>query len=639
MAGTIGKGILEVGFDEAQAAADLQKTVTAATKSTKATVPVGLGVDSKAVAQAKAAVAQGVASSGPSRSAETAAAMERLNAAAKNAPNLPFENLGQGASKATPSVRGLSTAVSLMANEAGVAGGQLGQLASVLNTGGGAVGIVSAAVAATAALAALGEQMHDNNLSAKQLQELASKPTGDLVQATLGNFSFEDQAKSLKQLAQGGAEGIGTLLRLREQYAALGQPVDAFDKALADQHAAQTQVNETTARGQEILDSWSRSETQAAAAAKALVDRNKKLAQVAASALDAQRGLVGAEINAAGSADRVADAQARLRDAQREATKGVADQQRALASAVTSATEQLRKAQQAADAVTFAQTRAHLAAAEAEAEITLKQAQRAALRARTPDDRFAADKNLIAAKDDLAKSQENIAGQAQKEADAQTAVADAAANLYDAQVKQANFADTVVDKQRAVREAALGVQSALQAQAAAAADLIIQQRIASGDSVTDAERARIYRDQLGHVADQLNGPQHTAFLGYIKDVDDAAAHLQALIDKQNALTLASGTNHLDPSGRLVHDQRAPLIPDILGRAIGGPVAPFKPYIVGERGPELVIPNSAGTVIPNDALAALQGGRTVAEGAIVIHTTDSLEGANRAARELAFELVS
>ncbi|WP_147159036.1 tail tape measure protein [Novosphingobium sediminis] len=34
-----------------------------------------------------------------------------------------------------------------------------------------------------------------------------------------------------------------------------------------------------------------------------------------------------------------------------------------------------------------------------------------------------------------------------------------------------------------------------------------------------------------------------------------------------------------------------------GRATGGPVAPGRPYLVGERGPELFIPTSAGQVDP------------------------------------------
>ena len=35
-----------------------------------------------------------------------------------------------------------------------------------------------------------------------------------------------------------------------------------------------------------------------------------------------------------------------------------------------------------------------------------------------------------------------------------------------------------------------------------------------------------------------------------------------------------------------------------GRATGGIVAPDRPYLVGERGPEVFVPTSAGTVVAN-----------------------------------------
>lgn len=45
-----------------------------------------------------------------------------------------------------------------------------------------------------------------------------------------------------------------------------------------------------------------------------------------------------------------------------------------------------------------------------------------------------------------------------------------------------------------------------------------------------------------------------------------------------------------------------------GKAIGGSVMGNTPYLVGERGPELFIPNSGGTIVPNNAMG---GGVTVA----------------------------
>jgi hypothetical protein len=56
-------------------------------------------------------------------------------------------------------------------------------------------------------------------------------------------------------------------------------------------------------------------------------------------------------------------------------------------------------------------------------------------------------------------------------------------------------------------------------------------------------------------------------------------------------------------------QTAPLsgggMVNIPGRAIGGPATAGRPYIVGERGPELFVPGSNGNVVPNNAI----GGNT------------------------------
>jgi phage-related minor tail protein len=45
-------------------------------------------------------------------------------------------------------------------------------------------------------------------------------------------------------------------------------------------------------------------------------------------------------------------------------------------------------------------------------------------------------------------------------------------------------------------------------------------------------------------------------------------------------------------------------------ADGGDLAANKIGLVGERGPELFIPRTAGTIIPNNALAGIGGGQTI-----------------------------
>jgi phage-related minor tail protein len=44
--------------------------------------------------------------------------------------------------------------------------------------------------------------------------------------------------------------------------------------------------------------------------------------------------------------------------------------------------------------------------------------------------------------------------------------------------------------------------------------------------------------------------------------------------------------------------------------MGGPVSAGQPYLVGERGPELVVPSGSGNVIPAGKTASMLGGTTV-----------------------------
>ena len=46
---------------------------------------------------------------------------------------------------------------------------------------------------------------------------------------------------------------------------------------------------------------------------------------------------------------------------------------------------------------------------------------------------------------------------------------------------------------------------------------------------------------------------------------------------------------------------------LLGRANGGAVSAGRPYMVGERGPELFVPGANGNIVPNDAMGGVQVG--------------------------------
>lgn len=70
-----------------------------------------------------------------------------------------------------------------------------------------------------------------------------------------------------------------------------------------------------------------------------------------------------------------------------------------------------------------------------------------------------------------------------------------------------------------------------------------------------------------------------------------------------------------------------------GRATGGPVSPGRPYVVGERGPELFVPTSAGQV---DAGGGGSGGRSINVSIRVVapEGSSSPESLRRSSRQVA-----
>ncbi len=68
----------------------------------------------------------------------------------------------------------------------------------------------------------------------------------------------------------------------------------------------------------------------------------------------------------------------------------------------------------------------------------------------------------------------------------------------------------------------------------------------------------------------------------------AVAELNRVIEKQKELNALAAKNPTSATGTKA-------------RATGGPVTAGEPYIVGEIGKELFIPNTSGTIIPNNKL--------------------------------------
>ena len=70
-----------------------------------------------------------------------------------------------------------------------------------------------------------------------------------------------------------------------------------------------------------------------------------------------------------------------------------------------------------------------------------------------------------------------------------------------------------------------------------------------------------------------------------------------------SITGATTGSTYNPSGGIAEHVFNP------NRAEGGPVDEGKIGLVGERGPELFVPRTAGTIIPNHALAGMGGSTT------------------------------
>jgi hypothetical protein len=64
---------------------------------------------------------------------------------------------------------------------------------------------------------------------------------------------------------------------------------------------------------------------------------------------------------------------------------------------------------------------------------------------------------------------------------------------------------------------------------------------------------------------------------------------------------SSGSSNPFP-GHPTHDKvPIPPLPPLPGKALGGAVGAGRPYMVGERGPELFVPGAQGNIVPNNAM--------------------------------------
>lgn len=89
-----------------------------------------------------------------------------------------------------------------------------------------------------------------------------------------------------------------------------------------------------------------------------------------------------------------------------------------------------------------------------------------------------------------------------------------------------------------------------------------------------------------------------------QSLDKSDPNRKKLLERASSLGQSNAKIMNDYSGSLS------LFSLLTGRASGGPVTGKTPYIVGEVGPELFVPNQSGTIIPNDQLSKGSGGDNI-----------------------------
>ena len=132
-----------------------------------------------------------------------------------------------------------------------------------------------------------------------------------------------------------------------------------------------------------------------------------------------------------------------------------------------------------------------------------------------------------------------------------------------------------------------------------------------------AEKVRgLYGDVADYITKVGDIPEHRQtnilamlnagdYSGVLKELED--------LEKTATIDIVQGKNLVSP---FFHDSGLYKLP---GRASGGPIQANRPYMVGELGPEIVVPNSSGTVIPNNMIG---GGTSGSSSIINVNVTSS-----------------
>ena len=210
-----------------------------------------------------------------------------------------------------------------------------------------------------------------------------------------------------------------------------------------------------------------------------------------------------------------------------------------------------------------------------------------------------------------------------------------AVNTNGASSKEAESAN------RQLRDAHLGIRESALNAAGAAVRLAEDTAHAAGQTLTAEQKASAFKGELQKLAAQAEGPSRDAILALANSIDAVpnSKTIEVFADtwaaEQRIAALQRRLNTLEYASLSAQD--APYTPGAQ-RAHGGPVSAGRTYLVGEKRPELFVPQVNGRIIPR----VPAGWGTETSGGVVIHQTiHPAEGMNErdlgiiAARETAW----
>lgn len=373
-------------------------------------------------------------------------------------------------------------------------------------------------------------------------------------------FGFGGDAEDAADTADELAGALDELEDPTNQAAvAAGELADATDdaakaqkrltRAVADSERAVDNAERRLSRA--VVDSAERIEDAQRNVSEAYEDRSERIA-------DAERGLAEQQLDSVRS---IRDARERLSDFDDDAASREAENQRTLArarkdrtKAILNATVALSSARRAEDAEAI--NAARLALREAQDNTNVNDAERelAEGRKERKQERQRLERELSEAIVEAQKQEEDARRNlAQTIEDTNERIEDSERNLAEA---RRDGARQVEDAQRALNDA---IREGAE-KVADAKDALDEYAIKAGEAAVQTKRLK----------------------NEMKDLHEIAKDL--------------ANDFFDPG---LQDAFA----EVMGRQHGGPVQAGRPYLVGEAGPELMVPGRAGSVVTNDQLMA------------------------------------